>query len=706
MEESNSTMKSKRLQPSRSLETITECVGFAFVIFLIAGPMSILLARVMSRTLPLSELLEAVTSYSPARIRSENIRIVTEGADYLFFILLLILVGITILTFLFVLSSFGNKELPTKQILSRLISTKFLYPISLILVFFHFASLHEWRTETFGHRFLDGFGMGPTILAIGVSIVLSKYKSGLFTKLQFPLKLGLQKLSFLICALILVPQIPAFGRAIGTNREFGVIFNEYAAPAAGLQPFQNFASTYTSLAGYIIRPAIVLAGANNVIRVTTLYHMVLSTLLIFVLLWLSKRIMRCNLAFAALFAAVLISVRSHTDLAQGFLPSTSNAPRFLLPLLVLTIASYFFEKQKPSASLLFLLGLSLALAMINNTEIGIPLTLSLLITLGLKVVADGNFVWNFLAVTLVTVAIFAGLLYLLSSGHLIQGGQDWLLWVVSRGSGGYINAVPVWGLHQFAFAIHSATLLFGVLIVILKRGEELESDLKAPSLMGAATGLFGITTFPYFLGQNGPSFIAGLLWVPLVLSTMALVGLLRAIWLSTEFQQPKLSRHDSRYFGPLPWLISSLFLCSLIFIPDPQNVVGIHFKKDAVVWSTETFVSEPVVQSIMKVVAQNSDTSKIAYYGEYGNLISILTGIESVYGTHDPMIAYSSRKSVTATCRPILLSNPHFVYASKRFIPVEFLDSHALNGPCPGLLRDTTFESEFLIRYVYALSGE
>jgi len=88
------------------------------------------------RILPLPAFVGAVTSYSPARIRSENIRIVTEGGDYLFFILLLILVGITILTFLFVLSSFGDKVPPIKQLLSRSTSAKYLYPVSLILVFF------------------------------------------------------------------------------------------------------------------------------------------------------------------------------------------------------------------------------------------------------------------------------------------------------------------------------------------------------------------------------------------------------------------------------------------------------------------------------------------------------------------------------------------------------------------------------------------
>lgn len=705
MEESHLTIKLRKPPAFRSLESIAGFAGLALVIFLLAGPVSVILARVSVRVLPLPTFLEAVTSYSPARIRSENIRIVTEGGDYIYLSLLLILVGIIIGTFLYAISGSSDTALPIKHLLSRLSSAKCLYPISLLLVFLHFASLHKWRTEAFGQRFLDGFGMGPAVIAIGTSIILSKYRSNLFSQLQIPPKPKLQKLSILICAIIFVPQIPAFGRAIGPNREFGVIFNEYAAPAAGLHPFQSFAPTYTSLAGYIVRPVISLAGDTNVIRVLVLYHIVLSTLLIFVLVWLSKRILRCNLVFAALIAAVLISPRSQTDLASGFLPSTSNAPRFLIPLLVLTLASYFFEKRKPSMSLTFLLGLLLALAIINNTETAIPLVLSLLITLGLKVFADGNFVWNFLAVTLVAIATSTGLLYLLSNGQLMQGGQNLLLWITSRGSGGYVNAVPVWGLHQFAFSIHSVTLLFGVLIVIFKKGDDLALDLKANSLMGVATGLFGVTTFPFFVGANGPSFISSPLWLPLVLSTMTLIGLLKTIWLSIEFQNSKTSRDDSRYFGPLPWVISSLLLCSLMFVPDPQNVVGIHFRRDAVTWSTETFASEPVVQSIMKVVTQKSDSLRIAYYGEYGNLISLLTGIESVYGTHDPMIAYSSGKSAAATCRPIKLSNPHLVYASKRFLPVQFLDSGVLNGPCPGLLRDTTFESDFLIRYVYTPSS-
>ena len=120
----------------RDLKTITGYAGLALVFFLLTGPIIVVLARMLVRILPLPAFVGAVTSYSPARIRSENIRIVTEGGDYLFFILLLILVGITILTFLFVLSSFGDKVPPIKQLLSRSTSAKYLYPVSLILVFF------------------------------------------------------------------------------------------------------------------------------------------------------------------------------------------------------------------------------------------------------------------------------------------------------------------------------------------------------------------------------------------------------------------------------------------------------------------------------------------------------------------------------------------------------------------------------------------
>jgi hypothetical protein len=690
-------MNSKKPHSFHNFETITRYAGLALVTFFLAGPVSVVLARVLARTIPLAAFIESATSYSPSRIRSENIRIVTEVGDYFYFALFLISVGIVIGTFLFVGLNASDSTLPIKHLLSRLSSTRYLYPIFLLLLFLHFATLHKWK-DALDQRHLDGFGTGPSIVAIGISIIMFKYRNNLISQLQISLKPKLQKLLFLICALIFIPQIPAFGRAIGHTREYGIAFNSYAAPAAGLLPFQSYAPSYTTLSGYILRPVITIAGNANVIRVSILYHMFLSALLIFVLIWLSKRLLRCNLVFAALTAAVLISPRTGVQ-AAGFLPSIANGPRYLIPLLVLILATYFLEKRKPSVSLTVLLGLLLALTMINNTEIGIPLVLSILITLGFKVFADGSFARNFLMVSLVAIATFTGLLYLLSDGQLKQGGQYWLLWVISRGSGGYINAVPLWGLHQFALSIHSATLLFGVLIVTLKKGEELAPDLKVNSLMGVATGLFGLFTFPYFLGGSGFIFLPTPLWLPLVLTTIALIGLLKAIWLTSE-SKLETSHTNSRYFSPLHLGISSLLFCSLMFVPDPQNVVGVHFRRDAVAWTTKTFMAEPVVQSVINVAAETSDTSRIAYYGEYGNLISLLTGIKSVYGVDDPGMAYSSRKSLTVTCRPISLTAPDLVYASKRFIPVEFLDSRALNGPCPGLLRDTTFESDFLIRYV------
>jgi hypothetical protein len=145
----------------------------------------------------------------------------------------------------------------------------------------------------------------------------------------------------------------------------------------------------------------------------------------------------------------------------------------------------------------------------------------------------------------------------------------------------------------------------------------------------------------------------------------------------------------------------ALSVCSFLFIPDPQHSIGIHFRDDLPTWSPAVFGADPVVQELRAALSQEEDQLNVAYYGEYGNLISVIYGIESVYGTHDPMIAHSSRKTLNANCKPLIVRHPKVVLASKRYLPEIYLESEEINGPCPGLIKDMEYSSELLVRYVY-----
>jgi hypothetical protein len=341
------------------------------------------------------------------------------------------------------------------------------------------------------------------------------------------------------------------------------------------------------------------------------------------------------------------------------------------------------------------------LASVNNAEIGLPLTISILGALVLKVVLDRNFFRNFLFPVLVLTATFVLLMYVLGGNDILWAIHKWSLFLVGRSQGGFVGAVPVFGLHQYALALHGSTLLISVLAISTIGRLKKRTNLESRSLMGFCLGSFGLLTHPYFLGQNGPNFIGGFLWLPLVLSVSVLVGLIREVSSYELFNKPIGSKIKLNFTNPINLGLVVLFVCCALFVPNPQDMVGIHFDDEYEALESVDFDEDPMIVDLRTAVGNEPDKSNVAYYGEYGNLISAMYGIRSVYGTHDPMIAYSSRRTIDATCEPLKFFQPDIIFASKRFLPTEFLESKNTSGPCPGLVKDVGFLSKQIIRYTY-----
>ena len=338
----------------------------------------------------------------------------------------------------------------------------------------------------------------------------------------------------------------------------------------------------------------------------------------------------------------------------------------------------FFSKPSPTVRQGLLLGVLWGVTMTNNAEIGIPLSIAVLTALCAKFILDKKFFANLLTPTLASFTTFVLLLYLVGGQNVHHAFQKWSVFVTGRTVGGYIGAVPVFGVHQFALALHGTTLLFALLLIVAKRCIRDRETLGSQALMCVLLGAFGILTFPYYLGQNGPSFIGGFSWLPLVLTAIAFVRLMREIYnVETTTELKRVNRLTVSFTSPISFGLLALSVCSFLFIPDPQDSIGIHFREDLPTWSPDVFGAE------------------------YGNLISVIYGIKSVYGTHDPMIAHSSRKTLNANCKPLIVRHPKVVFASKRYLPLIYLESKEINGPCPGLIRDMEYSSELLVRYVY-----
>ncbi len=694
-------MFTENFECRHDLQRDIERANFTFLLLLIVGPLAVLLSRLSAKILPIEELFAKFTSYPPEKISAYSVHILTEGADLGFYVVVLSCLLICFVGFYFVIKN-ERQPLDPRQVNDINTFAKIVTPLTFGIVGLHFATLHPWRIETFGQRILDGFGVGPVIISMGLALTINRVFQKYLSFEQLTPSRKIRWLIGLFGGLILVPQLFVFGRVIGSNREFQIVYNEYAASSGGLRPLDTFAATYSSLAGILINPIISLVKPDQALYVLMIFHIVITCILVFALIFLARQILGMDWSIAICSLAILISPRQHNALAGGFLPSTSAPSRYLLPIFLFILMGVFFSKPSPTVRQGLLLGVLWGVAMTNNAEIGIPLSIAVLTALCAKFILDKKFFANLLTPTLASFTTFVLLLYLLGGQNVPHAFQKWSVFVTGRTVGGYIGAVPVFGVHHFALALHGTTLLFALLLIVAKRCIRDRETLGSKALMCVLLGVFGILAFPYYLGQNGPSFIGTVSWLPLVLTAMAFVRLMREIYnVETKTEIKRVNRLTVSFTSPISFGLLALSVCSFLFIPDPQHSIGIHFRDDLPTWSPAVFGADPVVQELRAALSQEEDQLNVAYYGEYGNLISVIYGIESVYGTHDPMIAHSSRKTLNANCKPLIVRHPKVVLASKRYLPEIYLESEEINGPCPGLIKDMEYSSELLVRYVY-----
>lgn len=680
-------------QSTRSL------ANFCFTLLLLAGPIAVLLSRVIVRLLPIEFMVGIVTDYPINRIKEERIRIVTEGGDYAYF---LVVASVAVLLFFATFFVARNTRLSSFQFsvdyYPRYQSTQLWVAATVLAI--HLATLHRWRTESYGERFLDGFGIGPVVLALIAGFIIPRLNKPASWSLQIASLTSARTAVNVFSSLILLPPLLIFGRQVAWNREYIIIYNEYAAASANLKPLSNFASTYTSLAGFLIKPVIQRVSTEVVIPALTIFHIVLSSILLIVIVLLSKRLLGCSLTFAFAICAVLLSPRRNAELASSFFPSTSNPARYLLPLVVLLILTSVFGSTSISFWQSVILGIAIGVALANNAEIGIPILVASTVSLSLRAIRNNSIVRLLLLPALVGMGTFLGIMWLLGSGNLFEAIRTWSIFLASRSAGGFIGAVPIWGVHQIAIAVHWTSLIIGIMLV-LKDRKAPDSKVNQSASMNVTLGIFGLLTFPFFLSQNGPVFIGGTLWLPFVLSVIGLITTVRSLHDSslncegrTEISVAR-PACDSLLLG-----LILLVICNLSFLTDPQLSIGIHFQSSYPSWNSTKFLEDPLTESLQAAIA-NEDDEKLAYFGEYGNLYNLLLGIHTVYGVHDPMIAYSSRRTSEFTCKPIAELSPNVVFASKKYLPSNFLLPDTVEGPCPGLRRDLRFNSTTLIRYFY-----
>jgi hypothetical protein len=264
-------------------KNILESMNLAFLSFLVVAPVAVAISRLLIQAFPVKEILDVATSFRVERIRAETLRIEREGADFVYYLAFLsavVLVSLrpsAIHTPARQIARWANSSIRNLNLLKSV-------PVAILLLA-HFGSLHRWRTDSFGERFLDGFGIGPTLLAIGLGLAAQRanFHYGWLQTLES--KRWVRWASLLMVAVVLLPQTLLSHRLAGTSRDWIIVLNEYASATAGSRPLQEFATTYSSLGPWVVQPVLSRASIDEVLGILMAFHTLLSLLLLAIAAW-------------------------------------------------------------------------------------------------------------------------------------------------------------------------------------------------------------------------------------------------------------------------------------------------------------------------------------------------------------------------------------------------------------------------------------
>ena len=505
---------------------------------------------------------------------------------------------------------------------------------------------------------------------------------------------------FVIAVALIVPQILLPSTDLGYRRHDLIFLNELAATTAGLQPLKDFHPAYANLLIYPMSATKLFGlSGHTTLLVLTAYWDLLGFACWALILEIGRRVLRIPIAYATIIVVPLLSVSPSLLSLEPSFPTSGGNLRLPMSLLSLLLFIGLLDKTGRNRLRMTLLGICLGLTAANNVEFGMTMSLSIVLVMILtwrhSQDSDRTLVVFALTSSLLTFVI---VITALSAGDFTAGVSDLLLFVSSKTYAGSVVSTPIFGLNQIALASHAIVLWMGIRAI---REDASNSSQIVLGKFSMVAGFWGLATWPYFLGSHNHNF-GNLLWVPFAFSWLALFGLIRA-QLCRHVDSDSSGERSERLIDSRRLLVPLLatLICTCILLPSSapnyKRLVNREVKFDR----SSLLRDIGLVEEVRLAAATYGESVRIGYYGEYANLIQILTDVPSVYGTHDPMIAYYTSRTVRATCKTLESRQPNKVIASTKYLPEEFRTSESLRGPCPGLIRTDQLPGIGLLEFEY-----
>jgi hypothetical protein len=663
------------------------------------GSVSFLTGRGLARIIPWDVIVPALTRFSESRVNQERVRILTEVGDYAGFAIWLFLACIA-----FWYTQRVSFYVESNSSLTRNVKQVVRSPLlALGILFVNLAAVHPWRIDSFGDQLFIGFGLGTAAAGVLVSFTVGLLPTGSLYGLHARITESRSVRTFawfglviLIIAQILIPNENA-----GRIRHDLIYLNELAAPSVGLQPLLDYSPTYSNVLGYPLWVFTEVFGTSNLMLTFSLYWALLGAACWLFSILIFSEVLRWRLVWAGWLAVVLLSITASRTIPQSGFPVWAGQIRIVLSVLTFLFFLKALKKQNPAQWKLVSLGVLSGLTVVNNADFGFTAVVAVL---------SGIFIWTLwgglpkrvISVLFVSTAATTTILFfLLGGGNVPSAVSSYLLFVQSRPVGGPVQAVPTFGLHIFATACHGLAALFGWRVL---QSKETDHAMRLVGVFGLISAIWGILTFPSYLGGPNPTF-AGTLWLPLAFSLVTLFSNSR-IRLSARnlVQAGSTTAHAPIRVSGVNQIIVAFLFCALTSSTNPQITLDWWMDERWRLDRTVGLNEDAVLQELQSRLQADKTTEVFGYYGEYANLFELLLDVPAVYGVHDPMIAYSSRSTVEATCRTLRARRPSRVLASTRYLPEQFKSSSELEGPCPGMRRVDSRDGKVVIEYVYTPS--
>ena len=498
-----------------------------------------------------------------------------------------------------------------------------------------------------------GFGWKVTLLTVVLLPILYFYLKSPSKWKKFILFLWLPAI-FVSTSVAL-----AFWQTSTTLLESGhseYVLNEILAPAAGYNTYQDFVPQYSFLLGWLLKPVLislgVVSGTSFLVNLLTFFGFVSLVIMVSFAKSAWPKLPWPLLLLAVIpFCTPTPSWNRISFIGPASTLLSGPAIRIFGGMVVGAVTVFaarrliFGRKYK---ILVVSAGAICSAAIWNNLDFGLAATVA-----STLVVAVSGFISFYKSKSAILFHVFGQIL-----GHIlvllylsIQGGvPNWNLfaWFARQFGGGFGSVtIEMPGAVNLAFPLIMGSAATGI-YHILTRGK-INSEISDPkineqlnaAIIASYFGLFSGFALPYYVNRSYHAGQMSMLYIPLATALIALCSLMVS-------STPKIQMSNLR--NTFPALILAFMMATVVLLPNPS----IEMKRITGGNPNGTFPRPPLVAAINEISnSQNyadQNGKSLGFYGEGGNYVHMLNGIESVNIFNSPLDMFQSDASIKLSC--------------------------------------------------------